>query len=154
MRIGFTDQVSLRVTPRFSFASGQDRINWDVPIDGDNIGFYSDDQRAFLAGASLIAGPEVSLSVNDSLAVIFGAAAGVGWVGTYHSLTESAQVLFDLEVNDLSNVSNLDPYTSQFVVSTDLFAGVKLGLSDTLSLCVEFGYAQAYVGESALLKSG
>ena len=153
VRIGLVEQVSLRINPRLTFASGRDRLNWEVPIDGEMVQFYSEDHDAFLAAAGLLVGPEVRVPVKESLSAHFGAMLGPSWVGTYHSLTESSQILFDLEMNDLADPGNIDPFTSQLTLSTDLFAGVSLSLSDKLFLQLEFGYAAAYVGEKVLQKA-
>jgi hypothetical protein len=128
-------------------------LTWSVPIDGERVQFYSEDHHAFLAAAGLLVGPEVRVPLQESLSVHFGAAVGVSWVGTYHSLTESSQILFDLEVNDLTNPGNIDPFTSQVALCTDIFAGASFTLTEKLFLQLELGYAAAYVGEEALRKA-
>ena len=153
VEINLTDTVALRINPRLSFASGKDRLNWEVPIDGESVQFYSVDQRAFLAASSLIVGPIVSVPLEESLALYFGAGVGLSWVGTYHSLTAGSQVLFDLDANDVANPGNIDPFTSQIAVGTDLCTGVALALDENLSFKFELGYAAAYVGERELIKS-
>lgn len=151
--ISLTDRVDLRLNPRLSFASGRDRLNWEVPIDGERVQFYSVDQRAFMAASSFTVGPVVKVPLEESLHLYFGAAVGLSWVGTYHSLKETSQVLFDLDDNDLANPGNIDPFTSQLTVGTDLCSGVVLALDEQLSLKFELGYAAAYVGEKELIKS-
>ena len=150
--IALNDGFAIRLNPRLTFATGTDRIHWDVPIDGEPVLFFADDQKAFLTAASLLVGPEGRVAISDTLLFRLGVGIGPSWVGTFHSLTENAQVVFDPDQNDLMNTANIDPYTSQFVVSTDLYTGVSFGMTEGLSLSFELGYSPTYVGEAVLKK--
>lgn len=147
-----SDGLALRAAPRFTFATGTDRVLWDVPIDGVDSTFFADDQRAFLAAASLLFGPVVRTQLTDRFSLHFGAAAGPSWVGTYHSLTATSFILFDPDQNDLTDPSNLDPFTSQIVLSTDLFTGASVEIAESIKVNFELGYSSSFVGEKSLVR--
>lgn len=156
VRVMFGERVGLRITPRFQFAAGADRVTWVRNVDGREVRFYDDDHKAYLLGGALTIGPEVAIPVNDTVAPYFGAEAGAGWIGTYHSLggeSVETQHLLDPAQNDLGSPQNIDPYTSQIAFATDFHAGMRLTLNDGFRLFIEGGYESSYVGAQPLQKT-
>ena len=76
---------------------------------------------------------------------------GGAWVGTFHSFNQETVQLMDAETNDLENPNNLDPYSSQAVLLTELRAGVHWG--DAPRAFVELSLGGAWVGEASLRKT-
>ena len=104
-----------------------------------------------VALAGLTAGPELVLAPDAAIRPTLGAEFGGAWVGTYHSLDASTAFLMDPALNDLENANNVDPYTNQWALMTDLHAGLTTG--DAVGLWTEVGYSASFVAESTLRKT-
>lgn len=141
----------LRVTGRSEVAFGQDRITWAEDVNGAPQRFGSADHFTMVALAGLTAGPELVLAPDAAIRPNLGAEFGGAWVGTYHSLDASTAFLMDPALNDLENANNVDPYTNQWALMTDLHAGLTTG--DAVGLWTEVGYSASFVAESTLRKT-
>lgn len=142
--------LRLRATGRAELAMGNDQLTWDVGVAGTTVRVSDDEHLAVLTHGGVIVGPEVVIP-NGEVSPYFGAGLGLGWIGTYHSLSGDSAVLLDPEQNDLDNPNNLDPYTSQAVIQTEMVVGVDLATEQPLFL--ELSMGGAWVGERALKKS-
>jgi hypothetical protein len=142
--------LRLRATGRAEFAFGRDQLTWDVGVAGASVRVSDDDHLAVLTHGGLIVGPEIVVPLQE-VQPYFGVGFGMGWVGTFHSLSGDTTVLLDPDQNDLDNPNNLDPYTSQAVVQTELTIGLDMDAGQPLF--VELGIGGAWVGERSLRKS-
>lgn len=104
-----------------------------------------------LAAAGLTAGPELVLAPDATIRPTLGAELGGAWVATYHSFDDSTAFLMDPQLNDLQNSGNVDPYTTQLALLTDVHVGVTTG--DQVGLWSEVGYANAFVRDAPLKKT-
>lgn len=153
LRVGLTEHARLRSTLRADLGFGSDRVTWGVEVDGQQLRVASEDHWAMLAAAGLTVGPEVSLPVSGPVVPYLGAELGAAWVGTYHAFGPDAAILLDPDQNELDNPKNVDPYTTQLALLTDLHAGVSLGAGDGVGGWAELGYSAAYLGARTLNKS-
>lgn len=151
LRIGLTSHANLRINGRADLGIGRDRVSWAHWIDGESVRFYNDGHFAMLLAAGLTAGPEVVFPIEGAMKPYLGAGVGAAWVGTYHSLDGPARNLLDPMQNDLEDPRNIDPYTSQLALLTDVTLGAMT--SGKTSLWVELGYSNAWVGGRALTKT-
>ena len=142
--------LRLRVTGRADLAVGRDQLTWAVGVAGSSLRVSDEDHLAVLTHGGVLLGPEIVLPIQE-IKPYFGAGAGIGWVGTYHSLSGATAVLLDPEQNDLNNPNNIDPYTSQAVLQTELTIGLDIDAGQPL-FC-EVGIGGAWVGERSLKKS-
>lgn len=153
VRIELTDHVLLRVGARFDLGIGYDRITWTQQINGDTVTFYDDDHRAFLVAGALTTGLDLRCPGDLPVTPIVGASAGVGWFGTYHSLREGAVGIMDPVANDLANPRNIDPYTTQLALVSEVRLGAERALSDRVALGIEIGYSVAFLPARDLEKT-
>ena len=141
----------LRATVRGDLGVGSDRVSWKREIDGEPVRFYDDEQFAMFVAGGLTLGPEVVFPMNGAVTPYLGAEAGGAWVGTYHSFGGPTALLIALDQNDLQDAGNVDPYTSQLTVLTEVHIGLGLGTDDRY--WAELGYSAAWLGASDLRKS-
>jgi hypothetical protein len=153
VRVALSEHVSFRATGRADLGFGSDRVSWGQVVNGTPVRFYDDDHWAMLAALALTGGVEVELPGALPVTPYLGAELGAAWVGTYHSLGGETQLLLDPAENDLQNPSNIDPYTNQSAVLTDLHAGLSRGFSSRLGGWVEGGYSVAFLSARTLQKA-
>lgn len=151
IRYALADKAWIRATVRADAGWGTDRVTWGQTVDGEEVRFYSTGHWAMLLGTALTVGGDAGLPGNLPLYV--GAEAGPAWVTTYHSLGGETQLLLDPSQNDLDSSKNLDPFTAQAALLTDLHAGALVPMSDGMKLWVETGYSLAFIAPRALNKT-
>ena len=151
IRYAVADKAWIRATVRADAGWGTDRVTWGETIDGQDVRFYSTGHWAMLLGTALTVGGDAGLP--GDLPLYVGAEAGPAWVTTYHSLGGETQLLLDPEQNDLDSTGNIDPFTAQATLLTDLHGGALLPMGDAMKLWVETGYSLAFVGPRALNKT-
>jgi len=157
LQIPFRYQVAplarLRATVRFDLGVGSDRVHWEQEVNGETLTLYSDDHWAMFVAGGLGVGADFVLPVDSPLLPYLGAEGGVAWVGNYHSFSGSSRVLLDPEQNDLEDPNNIDPWTGQVTLLTEVHVGGDFALSDALDLWVETGYSVAFLNARALRKT-
>lgn len=156
VRIAVGKYGAVRITPRADFGFGRDRVSWGRYVDGQEVRVYSDGHKAFLASASLSVGAEGYAPVSEKFQPFIGGSGGLAWIGTYHSFAgqeEASQALLDGDQNKLGDPTNVDPFSSQVALLTDLYGGGRLVLNDKLALFLELGYSFAFVPSTPLRKT-
>ena len=154
VRLEIHDAVRLRATLRAEMGWGTDRLTWSEEVAGETVRVFDDDHSAILASGALSVGADILLPLGLPIGLYFGAEAGPAWFGTYHVLGGDTVVLLDPEQNDLERPTNVDPYTSQGALLSDVHFGVERVLvEDRLALWFEVGYSIAFVESRGLRKS-
>jgi hypothetical protein len=157
LQIPFRYQVAplarFRASARFDLGVGSNRVHWEQEVNGEDVTLYSDDHWAMFVAGGLSVGADFLLPVDSPLIPYLGAEGGVAWVGNYHSFSGSTQVLLDPEQNDLDDSSNIDPWTGQLTLLTEVHLGGDFALSEGLDLWVETGYSVAFLNARELRKT-
>ncbi len=152
VRVALSPHAAVRATARAELGVGSDRVTWVRDIDGRDVRVGSDDHWAMVAAGGLTVGPELRLPVDGPVAPVLGAEAGAAWIGTYHSFSGESAVILDPKQNDLDDPGNVDPFTTNLTVLSDVHAGV-VSTGDGPGFWAEVGYAAAYVRGAGLRKS-
>lgn len=152
LRYHVAPRAWLRGTLRADFGFGSDRVSWVQDVGGEPVTLYDDDHWAMFAMGGATLGADFELPV-DAIDLWIGAEGGIAWVGTYHSLGGPTQVLLDPAHNDLESSSNVDPWTSQATLLTDVHAGGGHALSERVDLWAEIGYSLAFLNRRPLKKT-
>ncbi len=143
--------AGLRVTVRADLGTGTDRVSWQETVGGEPVRLSDSSGFAMVVAAAATVGPEITFPVKGAVKPYLGAELGPGVAGTWHSLGGTTAHLMDPVENDLSDPGNIDPYTLQPVLATDVHFGVRGG--ESLGWWVEAGLGSAWLGAAALAKS-
>jgi hypothetical protein len=143
----------LKASLQTALQTGNDRVSWEYQVDGETVRVFDDDHFSMLVGVGLLAGVDVMVPGDLPITPYLGGQVGGVWVGTYHSFGGATQPLLDPTQNDLEDSGNVDPYTEQLALMTELHLGVEKRFGETISLSFETGYSMAFLPTKALKKT-
>lgn len=164
LRFRWRETFGLTIELGASFAGGQDRLLWSLPLGGRRVDVYDDDHRAWLSTFDLRVGPEIVFPVPGPVRPYVGVTAGVGLINVFHDLAGNdpgaapgdldadTAVLYDTSAYSYGTGA-LDPWTSQAAFIADARVGLRFRLGDRFDLWTEAGYGTAFVGAADLRKS-
>jgi hypothetical protein len=154
VRYSLSDRAFFRATLRADAGWGNDRVTWAQTVDGTDYRYYSDTHWSMLLGTALTIGADAKLSGGE-IAPYLGAELGPARVTTYHSFgpETGTSALLDPEQNELDNSNNVDPFTAQMTLLTDLHLGVMKQGDSGPGFWGELGYHLAYLKEAPLRKT-
>jgi len=151
-RYGLGTHARLRATLREDMESGNDRITWGQQIDGQDVRFYDETQKAYLVSTGLTIGADGDFTHGSGFIPYIGAELGIAMVSTYHSnfSDSTAGILIDQSDEKAADTGYLDPYSSQAAFLTDLHLGGRIPVAAGVAAWVETGYSLAFLNASPL----
>jgi hypothetical protein len=152
-RIKLANYARLRAGVHSHLATGNDRVTWEVEVEGENVRLYDQDHFSMAVGVAFTAGFDVMIPKDLPITPYFGVDVGGMWMGTYHSFSGDTQVLLDPSQNDLDDPKNVDPYTSQLAWLTEFHLGLEKTFGERVFMNFEVGYQMAYMSEQPLKKA-
>jgi hypothetical protein len=145
------ERVRWRLGLRGEFGIGSDRVSWNEVVDGTSTRVTDTGHFALLATSALTVGPELALPSVGAVTPVFGVAAGPALAATFHAFDPEADFLLDPAQNALSNPDNVDPYTLQAALCTELHLGLRGG--GTVGWWVDAGLGATWLGAAPLRKA-
>lgn len=142
VRYDLTSAAALRGTVRFDVARGSDELLWQL---GDSEVGEAPKWALFVSSAATV-GPEVRFVREGPVRPYVAGEVGVALVHTFHNI-ERAELL-DPKKNDLKSAGNVDPFSRQVALATDVSVGAHVA-----PVWFELGYTGAFLDEAKLLKS-
>ncbi|MFK7931811.1 MAG: hypothetical protein AB8H79_26780, partial [Myxococcota bacterium] len=159
LRVKLAPSAYLRTTLRADMGVGSDQVSWDARVGSEDLRLSANDHWAMMTAASLTVGLEGRVSEEWAVQPLGGVAAGLAWVGTWHSFGPSEGgydttfLLDPSQGNDLSDPNNRDPYATAFTPMVDVHVGLAAPLSDKVEAIGEIGYSVAFLSDTELVKA-
>ena len=145
------ERVRWRFGLRGELGTGSDRVSWSEVVDGAASRVTDTGHFALLATTALTVGPELALPSFGGVTPVFGVAAGPALAATFHAFDAEADFLLDPAQNALTDPGNLDPYTLQAALCTELHLGLRGG--GRVGWWVDAGLGATWLGAAPLRKS-
>jgi len=142
LRLDLAPAAALRATARFDVARGSDHVVWQL---GDSEVGEAPRWALFLSSAATV-GPEVRFATEGRFRPYVAGELGAALVHTFHDI-ERAELL-DPAKNNVTSTGNLDPYSRQLALATDVSLGAHAD-----PVWFELGYTDVFVDEAKLLRS-
>jgi hypothetical protein len=142
------ERVRWRLGLRGEMGVGSDRVSWNEVVDGAASRVTDTGHFALLATSALTVGPELALPSLGAVTPVLGVAAGPALAATFHALDADADFLLDPAQHALSDPGNLDPYTLQAALSTELHLGLRGG--GAVGWWVDAGLGATWLGAAPL----